>query len=314
MAIVSLSSNLAVSFAIDEPVQEIQMAPQIKFGVTPDLSSPYSLSANFTIAYGLTLRLGQIHALVCNMNMRIQFSQAGALPVEFTALVQQASLDDYIQLYKIDCSILGGGVFYFTSSREETGITKFGGNSYIPIDFESEGWEVSGQNQLPTPKVRIANTQMYLTAILQQYDDILGAVVTRTRTFRRFLDGMPQANSLASFKTDVFRVERKASENKFFIELELSSAIDQQGRMLPGRQVLKDICTQRYRVWSDTLGGFDYTYATCPYLGTSYFDKDGNPTIAPNDKCGKRLGDCKDRFGNEGLPGRFFPGVSRVRA
>lgn len=314
MATVELASTMAIAFAIDEPVEEIQMAPQIVFSTLMDLSSPMRTISSMSVLIGMSAALNQSHTLKCEMNIVLQFSQAGAIAREFRSFIQGASLDEYVHLYKIDCTILGGGVFYFTASVDTGGVVKFAGNTYVPVDFESEGWEWNGQNQLPTPKIRIANTTMYLTALLQQYDDLLGAVVTRTRTFKRFLDNGSNANSLASFKTDIFRVERKATENKFFVELELSSAIDQQGRMLPGRQILKDLCTHRYRVWSDILGDFDYTYVTCPYRGTDYFDTNGNIVIAPNDRCGKRLQSCKDRFKEAPLPTRKFPGVARVRA
>ena len=90
--------------------------------------------------------------------------------------------------------------------------------------------------------------------------------------------------------------------------------MDQEGRKLPGRQVLKDACTHIYR-FPDGMGDFDYTNATCPYVGTDYFEATGASTNDPAlDKCGKKLSDCRLRFGQHGvLPTRAFPGVARVR-
>lgn len=115
-----------------------------------------------------------------------------------------------------------------------------------------------------------------------------------------------------AFPTEVYTVERKSAHNRTFVEWQLNAALDQEGKMLPGRQVLRDTCMQRYRTWNGT--SFDYSKATCPYTGTGYFKADGTATTAALDSCGKKLSDCRLRFGQNGqLPTRKFPGVSRLR-
>ena len=160
-------------------------------------------------------------------------------------LVQQPVLDEYVHLYQVDTTILGGLIYYFTPMVKDGSLdpVAFDGHDYTPVDFESEGWEANGQGQLPTPKIRIANTTSYLVALLQQYDDLLGATVKRIRTFKRYLDGESEANPGMIFPIDVYRIDRKSTENKLFIEFELAAPIEQANRKLPGRQVLRDVCT-----------------------------------------------------------------------
>ena len=236
--------------------------------------------------------------------------------IQIAELTQKSEVDNYIALYSLDTSLLGGGVFYFTNDVKVggTGPIEFNGITYSPVDFETEGWEWNGTGKMPTPKIRVGNTNLYLTALLQQFDDLLGTIFTRTRTFERYLDDGSDPDPNMHFPIDVYRVDRKSTENKHFIELELATPIEQANRKLPGRQILRDVCTHRYRYYDPDTSSFSYTYATCPYVGSSYFDSLGQSTLsASNDKCGKRPTDCKKRFINAPLPFRGFPGVARVR-
>lgn len=284
------------------------------FNPRGNMSSPVDLAGKATIV--LTPSSGtpnQTHSLTGNATINFKFGEGNATAAEFRRFVQRPELDDLVTLYILDASILGGSVSYFTNSVDGNQAIRFGGNIYVPVEFESEGWEWNGQGKAPTPKIRIGNVNEYITATIYQYEDLLGATVTRIRTFRRYLDDGPEANTQATFPTDIYRVERKSAENEVFVEFELSSAIDQAGRMLPGRQYMRDICGHRYRHWDENTGDFSYKFVTCPYVGTAFFDEFGEITDAVHDKCGKHISDCKARFGNQVLPYRGFPGVARVR-
>lgn len=219
-----------------------------------------------------------------------------------------------LSLFTLDTSKVGGGVSYFTQTKK--GLTNspvvFQGNVYTPYDIEFEGLEVSGQGALPTPLVRISNTNLLIQSLINTYGNILGCEIRRIRTFAKFLDGEPAADPDAFFGPDIFLIERRSAENKVFIEWELSTSIDQHGKMLPGRQVIRNTCLWRYRRW--TGASFDYSAVKCPYTGTDYFDRNDEPTTAGNDRCSRTLSGCEARFGAENpLPFGGFPGVGRVR-
>jgi lambda family phage minor tail protein L len=236
-------------------------------------------------------------------------------------VIQSPTPGERVTLFRFDTTLAGGGVYYFAQASKEVEGVRFGGVYYTPVDVEFEGFEVNGNGALPTPVMRIANSNEVIQGMVNAYGDMLGCQIQRVRTFRRFLDGEPDADPTAFFGPDTFKIERKVNENPIFIEWELSAAIDQEGKMLPGRQVIRDTCLWRYRFFDPdnpkaASDGFVYHTGTtaCPYAGGACFDRNGIPVAADKDVCGRRISDCKLRFGaNKPLPFGGFPGVARVR-
>jgi lambda family phage minor tail protein L len=240
-----------------------------------------------------------------------------------TALTQEAqklSLSAPIALYRLDATAAGAAIYYFVQASEDGGAgVYFGGQLYRAIDISLDGFEVNAGGVLPTPKMQIANSDLLIQSLVNTYGDLAGCELRRVRTFRRFLDGQPEADPTAYMGPDVFRIERKSDENLVYIEWELSAAIDQEGKLLPGRQFIRDVCTRRYRRYDPTnpaaaTDGFVYpSIFPCPYTATPSFTSVGDPTTPSNDKCGRKLSDCKLRFGNNtALPMGAFPGIGRV--
>ncbi len=228
--------------------------------------------------------------------------------------VQNSSLGKFITLFQLDLTNLGGEISYFTAGPLDGAAVLFDGNSYVPLPIQADGFEWSGKGSLPTPKIKLANINGLLVSTIIQYSDLVGGTLTRIRTFDRFLDTGAEPDPTAIFPIDVYRVERKSNQNKVFVEWELSASLDQEGVMLPFRQVIRDFCSHTYRLYDTSTGSFSYTKATCPYAGTNYFTELGVATESNNDKCGKRLSDCKLRFGETAvLPTRAFPGVARIK-
>lgn len=231
-----------------------------------------------------------------------------------------------VELFELDLGIFQTGLMYrFCSSFKETGNITWKGNTYVPIPVEAQGFEVSGKGTLPTPTFKIANISLLPSSIINEFGDPIGAKVTRWVTFSDYLDGESQADPNQHFLPEIYFIERKVSQNKIFVEFELSASMDQEGRQLPARQILRDACTLRYRVYNSTTGLFDYTEATCPWAGSDqiqggtegpFFTAAGVTTPTPSlDRCGKKLSDCKLRFQPLGidLPFGGFPGVGRTR-
>lgn len=227
---------------------------------------------------------------------------------------QKFAPSNSVVLFQVDLTDLGGEVLYVTSSsaEDETAIY-FGGQLYTPTPVEASGFEYTAKGSLPTPMFKVLNTVAIQASVIA-LSDWIGATVTRIKTFRTFLDDGATPDPNAHFPLDIYKIDRKVSQNSVYIEWELSSSIDQEGRMIPGRQIIRDYCTHIYRKYNSETMSFDYTYATCPYSGTDYFDENDTPVAQSSDRCGKRLSSCKLRFGdNAELPTRAFPGVSRVR-
>lgn len=227
---------------------------------------------------------------------------------------QSLNPGEYVSLFRLDATSVGGAMFYFVQGRVEGAEVKHDGIIYQPADVEFEGFEVSGQGALPTPTIRLANSDGLIQSAINTFGDLLGCEVRRIRTFRQHLDDGSDPDPTAIFGPDIFKVERKTTENSVFVEWELSAAIDQEGKKLPGRQVIRDTCLARYRAYNVNTGKFDYTRAICPYTGSKYFDKQNTPTTADKDQPSRTVTCCKLRFGeNNPLPFGGFPGVGRVR-
>lgn len=197
------------------------------------------------------------------------------------------------------------------------GAVYWGGIQYLPMPIMTSGFEMSVRGALPTPRIKLANNIVgnIVASLIDAFDDVVGAKIYRYRTFVKHLDTGLEPDKDKHFKPDVYVVNRKVAQNKLFVEWELSTAIDQQGSQLPGRTLLRDYCPWQYRVWSDTLGDFDYTNVDCPHTGAFSVDINDNLVEDPHlDVCSKHLRGCITRFGNGNeLPYGGFPGVSLWR-
>lgn len=227
-------------------------------------------------------------------------------------VAQTPSPGERVELFQLDTTSVGGPLYYFCQSKFEAASVIFGGVTYTAVDVEFRDMQVSGLGALPTPTISISNSNSIYQAIVNTYGDLLGCTLSRIRTFKRFLDGQPDADPTAYFGPDIFYVEQKTNETPIAIEWKLSASIDQDGKMLPGRQVIRDTCLWRYRVWTGAV--FDYTKAQCPYAGATSYDVNGTVTTSANDRCARTIDACQLRFGaGQPIPFGGFPGVGRVR-
>jgi lambda family phage minor tail protein L len=228
--------------------------------------------------------------------------------------VQEFSPGNLVELYVVDLTVLGGGVTRWANSAHTSTAITFDGDIYTPIAIEAEGFEWNGRGAIPTPTIRLFPSDGIKAAMLA-YGDLIGGKITRIKTFSRFLDGEPDANPEERFPDEIYFFEQKTQFNKNVVEWSLSSVLDQEGVMIPKVPFLKDICQLKYRRYNGA--SFDYVASIdggCPYNGASYYDVDGNAVTIGLDKCGKRLSECKRRFGDYAvLPFMAFPGITAYR-
>jgi len=232
--------------------------------------------------------------------------------------VQKSAPGRLVTLYKMDAREIGGDVYYFTSTvtsvdqapdPELNTTVSFGGIPYHPMPIAGTDFELTGKGSLPTPKLAMGTQLAAFVAAILGLDDIVGATVTRTRTFERYLDGQPGADASQKLLEDTFIISRMSSFNAISIEWEMKASIALDTGKLPRRPMTSGWCGFRYRLWDPATETFDYTGVACPYLGIVYFKQDGTPTdLAKEDRCGKQLGDCRLRFGGT-VPFGGFPGL-----
>lgn len=152
----------------------------------------------------------------------------------------------WVELYILDCSTIGGTTYYFTPNYYPTGsAVVWQGNTYTFIPIQSAGWEIAGATSQggatqPTPTISISNVNKTLLTAVVALGNLVGAKLTRYRTYQKFLDGQPSADPTQYIGPDIFYVNQKTGHNKNVITFQLINPIDMPGKMLPGRQVLKD--------------------------------------------------------------------------
>jgi lambda family phage minor tail protein L len=225
--------------------------------------------------------------------------------------IQKLAPSALVELFVLDAAAQGGGVSRFHAGTK--GLSQpvvWQAETFTPYPIEAAGFEASGKGALPRPTLRVANIGGAIGAMCAATDDLVGARLTRQRTFQRFLDAVnfagginAEADPNAHLADDIYFVNRKASENAVFVEFELASALDVHGVNLPRRVVIQNTCMWRYRG------------AECGYTGGAVADKNDAATADPAaDQCGKRLASCKLRFGAYGeLPYGGFPGAGLQR-
>ncbi len=234
--------------------------------------------------------------------------------------------DKIIELFEITfstavASVVGASKYYFHGGLNAgfTGNVVFNSNTYTAIPIKADGFELTTQGSIPRPKIAIANLNGTITTLLKLVNtaqhptnpsqtalfpgnDLGNSEVRRITTLKKYLDGEPNADVNARFPDEIFFIDRKSLETRDVVEFELISKMDQQGKMIPKRQCVANVCQWVYRS------------SECSYTGTSYFNiNDQSVASAADDVCGKRLSSCKARFGLTPLPYGSFPNVGNQR-
>ena len=219
-----------------------------------------------------------------------------------------------IELFELDGTASSIGVdqvyrFHAGVNEQISGNIVWNGQTYQRYPVEATGFTYEGGGQLPRPTISISNVLSLGTTLVLEYNDLVGATVTRIRTLKKYLDAVnftsetnATADPFAEFPREIFIVDRKVAENRAVVSFELSATFDVAGVKLPRRQIIQNICP-----WT-------YKGEGCGYTGTNYFDiNDNSVTSASADVCGHRLSSCKLRFGeNAEIPYGGFPSAGLI--
>ena len=161
---------------------------------------------------------------------------------------------DYVELFQIDTTVIGGGdVFRFIPHRFETPDlqVEWQGNTFIQFPVIIEGFEQQATGAAPPqPTMRVANVNKFILSAILELGDLVGAKVTRWRTYARFLDNGETPDPTAHYAPDIYYIQRKTAQTREGFEFVLSSALDLPGIKLPRRQVLKDQSSEERNLYA----------------------------------------------------------------
>jgi lambda family phage minor tail protein L len=165
--------------------------------------------------------------------------------------VQKGWHSAIVEMFDIDLTAITGDpedIFYFTNQLkpDETKI-QWKGHIYEALPLLSSGYETNTTGQIAQPVLTVANIFGTFTDVIKNLEDLVGGKVTRRRTFAKYLDGEPEADTLQEFPIDVYYIERKTEETALSITWQLNSVMDLEGLQLPRRVITQNHCLWRYR-------------------------------------------------------------------
>ncbi len=224
---------------------------------------------------------------------------------ENNADLQGLSGDAVIDLYRLDLLPIDSSIapenrfVYFVNWVVTDGQpVSYAGDTHIALPLQAGGFEMRSEGVPPSPAITIGNIGLQMTALVNTWDDLVGAKLRRRRVLRRYLDDQTTADPNAHWPDELWVIQQKDNENKLAVTFKLSTTFDLDGVRLPGRRALRFTCPWIYRS------------AECGYSGGAVATAKDVPTSnIANDQCGKRLSSCRLRFGNGDLPYGGFPGL-----
>lgn len=226
--------------------------------------------------------------------------------LELSNLEQDALLD----LYDVDISDIAGEKTIFRFHSGTNGIRKpiiWQGNTYEPYPISVTGFEKSGQGVSNRPVMVLANISGLLTSLVAEYDELLGAIVTRRQVYAKFLDAVnfPEGNPRAMPEQEIiscYVIEKMTGLTRESASFELALPCEADGALLPARTITAHTCCWKYRS------------SECSYTGGAVADEADRPTSdLALDKCSKSLTGCKLRFGKHSiLPIGCFPSSAKL--
>ena len=222
-----------------------------------------------------------------------------------------------IELFELHLTQAVNGVdliyYYHAGTNELSQDIVFAGKTYSAVPIEVDGFEVTTKGTLPRPKMKIANANSAITALLNSYHP-LQAEVRRIRTCKKFLDAVNFSSGTNSSADpdavfgggyESWYIDRVATENIELVEFELVGKLDLTNLRLPTRQVVE------HCPWV-------YKSSQCGYKPGKKFNLNNHQVSdASEDQCAKNLKACELRFPKgEGigpkenlLPFGGFPGA-----
>jgi len=191
----------------------------------------------------------------------------------------------------------------------------FRGEVFHPMPIQTEGFELASDGSMPRPTLtftslkgitefaKIKSNFQALKRCILELENMIGAKVTRIRTFLKYLDPENTFEGVGQFTgtnpelpRDIYFVNRKIEESKNFIKLELSSVLELENFKLPGRFCLASRCPWNYRG-----EGCAYEYDA---------EQWENSTDPPAERMGNAA-DQLEAFGHNKLP-KYAPPVANA--
>jgi lambda family phage minor tail protein L len=149
--------------------------------------------------------------------------------------------DGIVDLFKLDCTAIGGTVYFFTPQCYANGsLLSWGGQPYSRIPIGIDGFEQkSTATDLPQPTLSISDVGGVILAPVVALGDLTGATVYYYRVHTSYLDGQENPDTTKFMGPGVWTIYQKTLHaSGQMVQFQLASPLDLPGMMFPVRQVL----------------------------------------------------------------------------
>lgn len=147
-----------------------------------------------------------------------------------------AVLPAYVELYIVDLTRIGGGIYRRTPGPN----VSFGYQTYTTFPMKMSAITRSGDGTPTRPTLEIDNVNKLLLSEVIALGDLVGAKVTRIRTFEKYLDtGSSPDQTAALFET--YYINQKTNHTPSSISFELVDALELTDGQLPNIQATNKI-------------------------------------------------------------------------
>ena len=220
---------------------------------------------------------------------------------------QDARQDSITLIHLFSIDLPNNKTMRFTGDADHP--IQFSGEIYASLPVDSSGFAWNDKGAPVRPNLSIAYHDGGFD-VGGNTASLIGRRLTRIATFIEECDPPHGDGGGSCFTPECWKIDRLTRLDGEKAVFGLVAEADLAGQSLPSRVMLRDLCQHRYRVWDETRKRFDYSQATCPYIGHETFDGDGKPVSLPqDDRCSLTLEKgCKKRF-QKNLPFLGFPGI-----
>lgn len=150
----------------------------------------------------------------------------------------EAYVGDIVELIHIDLSPLGGTDMYISPSGMNV---KWNGNDYIGVPVTLSGSRVDIKSAPARVTMSVAaDRSTMLINLINSYGDMVGAKVTYTWTFSKYLDNGETPDTSQYAPIERYIIIQKQSFNINGVSFLLASPLDLPTLKLPRRQILRD--------------------------------------------------------------------------
>lgn len=156
-------------------------------------------------------------------------------------LQHASALPAIVDLYTLDLTALGGGIFRLTpTTTESVAAVVYDGLTYTPFPITIDGVEHrAGDSAPPQPTITVSNINKLIQATVISFGDMVGGMVTRLRVFRTNLDDGVDPDTTVYLPTEKYIINQKKMHNRHILSFVLTSVLDLETTKIPRRLIVK---------------------------------------------------------------------------